>query len=316
MSLFSSRSVSMEEGKRALGILLRTWIGEPSRERVLTVGVLIVLFVGVLDVLTGDELSFSIFYVFPISLVVWLSDRRSGFLLSLFCAAIWLAADYLAGARYSNPSFPYWNTMVRVGFFTIIAYLLSALNMRLELEQKMARIDPLTQVVNSRWFERLAQAEIDRAVRYGHPFSVAYIDCDDFKRVNDEFGHRAGDNLLCEVAGTMKENLRRSDTVARLGGDEFVILFVEMGMEGAQGAVQRLQTLLEERMGKGGRPVTFSVGLVTFLHPPPSVDRMISIADEQMYFAKQEGKGRVKWRLWSESGEEGSPKGSSQLHRG
>ena len=111
----------------------------------------------------------------------------------------------------------------------------------------MARIDFLTGVLNSRAFYQIATAEIQRSGRYGHPLTLAYIDLDNFKTVNDEFGHSTGDELLKTVARTFSDNLRSSDYVARLGGDEFAILMTETSAQAALNVVARIQVLLEEQ---------------------------------------------------------------------
>jgi GGDEF domain-containing protein len=109
----------------------------------------------------------------------------------------------------------------------VVVYLLTEYKDRAEREEILARTDPLTEVANSRYLYTLAEMEIERLSRYEHPFTVAYMDIDNFKEINDRFGRRAGDELLCLVASTMQNNLRITDTVARLGGDEFIILLPE-----------------------------------------------------------------------------------------
>jgi diguanylate cyclase (GGDEF)-like protein len=99
----------------------------------------------------------------------------------------------------------------------------------MEREKEAARTDSLTGAMNSRAFGELATAELHRARRYERPFTIAYVDIDDFKAVNDRFGHSSGDTLLRLVAETMKHNSRAVDVIARVGGDEFVILFPETG---------------------------------------------------------------------------------------
>jgi len=160
----------------------------------------------------------------------------------------------------------------------------------LEHERSQARSDFLTGALNSRAFEQIAAAEIQRSGRYSHPLTLAYIDIDNFKAVNDEFGHSTGDGLLKTIARTISENLRTTDYVARLGGDEFAVLMPETGAEAALMVMARIQALLEEQMREKRWPVTTSIGMVTCLKPPPSTDRLIQMADEQMYACKREGK--------------------------
>ena len=146
----------------------------------------------------------------------------------------------------------------------------------------------------------LAEMEIHRARRYDRPFTVIYIDLDDFKMVNDRFGHAMGDKLLRSLAQALHKKIRTTDLVARLGGDEFGILLPETGPEVAELIVRRLQdagfTLLEK-----GWPVPFSMGVVTFLKPPASVDEMLIASDTVMYAAKENGKHGISRETFPKS---------------
>jgi diguanylate cyclase (GGDEF)-like protein len=143
---------------------------------------------------------------------------------------------------------PYWNSTILLLFYLVVVFLLTEFKNRIEREEILARTDPLTEVSNSRYFYTLAEMEIERLSRYEHPFTVAYMDIDNFKNVNDRFGHRVGDELLVVVANTMQNNLRITDTVARLGGDEFIILLPETKGEGALTIFFRLRQLLMSAM--------------------------------------------------------------------
>jgi diguanylate cyclase (GGDEF)-like protein len=251
---------------------------------------LIALVLGFLDYITGYELSFSVFYLLPVSIAAWYIGMEAGILLSWASAAIWQISNLLAGEVFTNPAIPYWNVLTRLGFFIIITVLLTRLKKALEHESSLARIDFLTGVLNSRSFDQIISAEIQRSDRYSHPLTLAYIDIDNFKAINDTKGHSTGDALLRNVGRTISEALRSTDHVARLGGDEFAILMPETGAEAGLNVVARIQALLEEQMQKNQWPVTTSVGLVTCLKPPSSPDKLIQMADEQMYSCKRSGK--------------------------
>jgi diguanylate cyclase (GGDEF)-like protein len=119
---------------------------------------------------------------------------------------------------------------------------------------------------------------------------VAYVDCDDFKRVNDLLGHAEGDQLLAMVAATLRGETRAADVVARLGGDEFGLLLVDTDGPTAEALLQRLRLALLQVMREHGWKVTFSIGAVTFLVAPFSAEDMISRADQLMYATKRRGK--------------------------
>jgi len=269
-----------------------------SKPSILIVGVVLVLFLGVIDVLTGPELSFSVFYLLAVYLVTWHISRWVGVLISLASAITWLIADFLAGHIYSHPLIPFWNMIVRLCFFLIMTYLLSELKTKLEWEQKSARTDPLTKIPNRRYFVDLAEMELARAHRHHYPLAVAYIDLDNLKLVNDRFGHATGDTLLSLVASTIQKNLRRSDVVARMGGDEFAILLPEAGGDFAQECLFGLRNLLADMMQEKKWPVTFSIGAITFIRLPDSVDEMIKRADDFMYSVKRSGKHMIKHEVF------------------
>jgi diguanylate cyclase (GGDEF)-like protein len=181
--------------------------------------------------------------------------------------------------------------------------LLAALRRVLVEERELAHTDYLTGAANQRSFYELAEQEISRSVRYRHPFAMAYVDLDNFKIVNDRFGHLPGDLVLRAVTDRMKSCLRKTDVVGRLGGDEFTVLFPETGSEAARAAVNKLKLQLLAEMQQGNWPVTFSIGVVTFITVPPSVDEMIRVADELMYTVKKEHKNAVAYGIYEGIGE-------------
>jgi diguanylate cyclase (GGDEF)-like protein len=99
------------------------------------------------------------------------------------------------------------------------------------------------------------------------------------------------------VAKTIKDNIRLTDTVARVGGDEFAILLPETGPELAEAITRKVQKINLEIMQKNGWPVTFSIGVVTFINPPSTVDEILKISDNLMYFAKNNGKNTIKYEV-------------------
>jgi diguanylate cyclase (GGDEF)-like protein/PAS domain S-box-containing protein len=162
----------------------------------------------------------------------------------------------------------------------------------LQREKLTARQDTLTKVANRRAFFEIANAERGRACRYGRPLTLAYLDVDNFKGINDRLGHASGDDLLVEVSRILRDNVRASDAVARLGGDEFALLFPETDAAGAEAALCNLQKRLADAMQAADWPVTFSIGAAVFACPE-SVDEMIRAADEMMYAVKKAGKNNI-----------------------
>ena len=123
--------------------------------------------------------------------------------------------------------------------------------------------------------------------------SVAYLDCDNFKAVNDRSGHKEGDRLLESVARTLKAHVRKTDVTGRLGGDEFAIVLANTGHDSAVTVVNKLNRELDALMSSQGWPVTFSIGVGIFPGVPASEDEIISFTDKLMYRVKSSGKNNV-----------------------
>ncbi len=257
-------------------------------------GTVLAVLLGIFAYLTGPDISFLIFYLFPVSLVAWFGGRRAGVLMALICAGTWFFADMMGRVPQVHFLIPVWNVIEKLGVFLIVAYIVSAMRAAFEREKASARTDFLTGILNRRSFFESADIENNRAHRYQRPFTMVYMDLDNFKLVNDLFGHDVGDMLLRSVAETIKENIRKIDLIARMGGDEFVFLLPETGYEPAQAAVRKIQERLLDVARKHGWPVTFSIGAVTFVGSPTTVDEMIKVADNLMYSVKKSGKNMVR----------------------
>lgn len=273
---------------------LNDHFGKQSLNFVLFQGMLLVLFIGCIDYLTGYYLSFSIFYLIPITFATWFASRNAGIVISSISAVTWLTADLLTVPDLPHHLIPFWNAALRLGFFLIITLLLFQLKTVLERERRLARQDHLTQVYNSRAFYELAKQELNRSHRYGHPLTLAYFDLDNFKTVNDNFGHQIGDQLLATVGEVIRQSIRVSDIAARMGGDEFALLLVESDSETARQLVARIQTNLLAAMRENGWPVTFSIGVVSWQQPLKRVEELIKAADHLMYEVKNNGKNKVR----------------------
>jgi diguanylate cyclase (GGDEF)-like protein len=178
--------------------------------------------------------------------------------------------------------------------------------------ERMAVTDGLTGLYNYRYFHERLHGEMARSVRYGHPLSLVMVDLDDFKEINDRFGHLKGDEVLREVARRIKKNTRGSDATvttkradvdiaSRYGGEEFIIIMPEAGAAGAAIAAERLRAVIEAEVGgtvgltdENGQPwtVTGSFGVAGFA-PGLGPESFIKRADEAVYGAKRAGKNQV-----------------------
>jgi diguanylate cyclase (GGDEF)-like protein len=159
----------------------------------------------------------------------------------------------------------------------------------------MIERDELTDLYNRRGLTRIAAAEIVRARRTRRPLSVAFLDLDDFKRINDRHGHAAGDRALAAL-GRALGNGRRRDAAARFGGDEFVLIMPDRDRVEARHALERLASLARAELQRAGFDVGFTAGLVTFARPPADVDALLRPADDLLTHGKAHRKGAV-WSM-------------------
>jgi diguanylate cyclase (GGDEF)-like protein len=179
------------------------------------------------------------------------------------------------------------NEALRLVVFLVVVYILEELKRTLRREAQSARQDPLTRVANRRAFYELAAIEISRSQRSKEPFTIVFADIDNFKVVNDRYGHLAGDHVLNLTAELMKRNVRVVDIVARFGGDEFLLLLTGTDSETARKVVERVKADLAESAKRNGWPISLSTGVFTYTTPPATVDEMITRADQLMYSVKQ-----------------------------
>jgi diguanylate cyclase (GGDEF)-like protein len=210
---------------------------------------------------------------------------------ALLAGLAWLAADLSAGQRLAQPLVMAWDTLMRIALLVIVAELLAALSAQLATARRLARLDSLTGIANRRAFDEQLQYGLALAARDGQPLSLAYIDVDDLKRLNDRDGHAAGDRALAVVGRTLGESVRRTDTVGRLGGDEFAVLLPNTDLAGAQSVIDKARSALAAALQAERLAVTCSIGTVTFVGPPPeNPAQALRAADDLMYEVKARGK--------------------------
>jgi diguanylate cyclase (GGDEF)-like protein len=256
--------------------------------------------IGWIDYLTGSEMAFSVFYFAPVAIAAWYGGRLSGTALACFSACIWLAADLSVDTRYSEQWIPFWNASIRFLTFLIMAVLVSHMRMLLVREKYLAETDALTGCLNRRSFIDQLDGELRRLRRYRLPLSLAFIDIDNFKLVNDTLGHQAGDEVLRLIAETLRSRLRSTDIVGRIGGDEFVILLPLTEEKQSEVAIQDLLDELADVAKNQVWPISYSVGVVFVDVPCDSSSSLLGEADRLMYEVKNGGKNRMLQRTLSE----------------
>lgn len=264
---------------------------------VVTLAVFGVLVVGAIDYLTGYEVSVSLLYLGPVTVAAWYATRRAGIAIAFLSCVAWYIADLASGNQYSHPAIPVWNAFVRFGLFLSSALLLSVLRQNLRHQQHMARTDGLSGLFNRRAFEERFGHDLLLAQRRKSPLTVAYIDVDDFKAVNDRLGHAGGDRVLLDIGRVLKTSVRETDTAARIGGDEFALVFPDTDAAAARQVISKLSRELREALGARGLRVTCSIGVVTFLNSATSPEQAIAAADKVMYQVKRKGKDTVEFSV-------------------
>jgi diguanylate cyclase (GGDEF)-like protein len=266
----------------------------------LVLGIATFLGVFALDRLTSDEFSLTALYLLPVLLIGWNSGRSWGLAFAILSVAAQGGQTPLNASHYTKALYlyiAYANVFLE---YVIMVMLTGVLRTIYEQERFTARIDPLTGAPNRKGFQEALATEVARHQRKGVGFCLAYIDCDDFKQVNDKFGHAEGDRLLQAIASVSVETLRRSDTIGRLGGDEFAVILPETEQRDALFVIDKLQHKLRAITRLRHWHVSFSIGVAVFQTIPGSATLAMEFADRLMYAAKNQGKGVTVWNVFGD----------------
>jgi diguanylate cyclase (GGDEF)-like protein len=265
--------------------------------------------IGWLDYATGVEIRLLPLYYLPLSVAAWKLGGRGAIGAAVLCAAAWMFTNALAGRHYSTSSIAALNFAMQATSFVIVGLLIASVRGSYRAADELSRTDSLTGLLNARAFKDEAGRVIAIARRHRHELTVAYIDLDDFKEVNDTMGHRRGDELLRATADMLRQTLRAGDVIARVGGDEFVVLLPETGPAGAEPLLERLRASLLASLSTERRAISASIGMMALADPSVTVEQLVQWADELMYTAKVTGKNRVvlSTRPWETKPPTGQP---------
>ncbi|MBM7624232.1 diguanylate cyclase [Sporohalobacter salinus] len=184
---------------------------------------------------------------------------------------------------------------VSLGMLSFVITILYVTAKRFMSMKQLALRDSLTKLYNHGYFKEALKQEINRAERYDQDLALLLLDIDDFKEINDTYGHQAGDKMLKKLAKLLRENVRSSDIVARYGGEEFAVILVDSDIQGAVVKGERLKELIENNKincDGGVIQMTVSIGVAAYSKGQSSSE-LISIADQALYQAKLEGKNCV-----------------------
>ena len=161
---------------------------------------------------------------------------------------------------------------------------------------RLTTVDGLTQVYNKRYFLEVLDREISRAQRYSRELSLIMFDIDNFKKINDTFGHLAGDHVLKHLAEVIKDRIRREDIMARYGGEEFAVVLPEIDSFNACQLAEKIRHLVERTtftFEDAQIPITISLGVASATSDTQSAPQFIKLADDKLYEAKRLGRNRV-----------------------
>lgn len=206
----------------------------------------------------------------------------------LVATAVALSLGLLWGLTATHVDGP--SLVVSTLLYSVLAWLISRHHQALLQYHRLARLDPLTRLLNRAAFYEFLNAENARSTRFDRPFAVAIIDCDNFKLLNDTAGHLAGDYALAELGRLLRQSARDFDGVGRLGGDEFGLVLTEVTADQADGVFQRLLDLSRQGLPHG---LTFSIGACWTPHGVADVRSLVNQADQALYQAKARGRNQV-----------------------
>jgi diguanylate cyclase (GGDEF)-like protein len=267
-----------------------------SGRSVLWLSFIAVLLLGVASFYSVAEVPHEIFYFVPTTICSWYGSKRSGLLVSTFSVIVLFGVE--VWRQGFDPLLLFTHLLPTLLGLSSLAVIVTNFRSVHRFESLAAHTDNLTGINNTRGFYTELTDELLRSVRYEHHFTLAFLDVDDFKSINDSLGHAVGDKLLKEVANCLKVSVRSTDVVGRLGGDEFAVLMPETEANQAKLAFENLLEALTVRMARHNWKVGFSIGVVTFERLPDDIKGALKAADDLMYSAKLEGKSKAKYRVW------------------
>ena len=243
----------------------------------------------------------TIYLMVPI--LIWSVFRfglRVTFICSLYLAAISIIATsqnlgpFLESSEYlSIVSLQMYIVIVTTSIFMAGSLIAEREQLVMQLRTRASR-DPLTGMHNRQYFTEQLEREINRQKRYNTPLCLIMFDIDNFKSINDNYGHAVGDQVLQQVSALISKELREMDTLARWGGEEFLIMMPETHSEGGCIFAERIRALVETTSFVGNETITISVGVVE-RDRDVDRDKLIKALDDAMYSSKEQGKNRVEY---------------------
>ncbi len=235
-------------------------------------------------------------YFYP-TLAFFLKDKLKGVYWNFFFLLSILGLIFLQERGFLRLAYPtnilIFSLITYSSIFIILLFIKSNINYSYHKIEKLATTDSLTGIFNRFQIMKLLEMEVERAKRYQKVFSIVLFDIDNFKQINDTYGHQKGDEVLKKIAKLFKENLRKTDYFGRFGGEEFIIIVPEATTKEAYLLAEKLRKLLEKSKFDDIGSITASFGISQY-SPEKSITKLLKEADDALYSAKREGKNKVK----------------------
>lgn len=253
---------------------------------------LIIIGIAFADILIGDVLSLYLLYIFPIVFLSFNDNRIQSMTAATLSSLLWIIVDYQLSSLNPSILFAGIECLSRIVIFELIAFFVGAYRRTYLALENQAYHDEKTGAYNYRAFLEIGTKELSLSRRTSIIASLAYFDMDNFKAINDIYGHSRGDEVLSVFSKIVRERIRNSDLFARIGGDEFVVLF--LGSEALQTGpiLDLIRTDFNKLMSTKGYPTTISIGIINITEDK-DLDQMTKEADKLMYKAKDLGKNMI-----------------------
>ena len=257
--------------------------------------------IGRIDYATGTDIGLSLLYLIPVAIAGWYGGVSIATIVGAAAGTAWLSADLAWRDSDTAILISVWNSFTRYVIYIAVGVLLALLHRDREKlrslaarESSLARTDAGTHLPNARAFMEVLEAEVRAARESGDPVCVAYLDLDNFKCVNDQFGHAAGDEVLQRVAAALRQSIRGHDVAARVGGDEFAVLLRGVEPDAARTVGERIAARVTDIASNySGAALGVTLGVAHFRAVPRDAATLLRAADGVMYQGKASGKGRV-----------------------
>jgi diguanylate cyclase (GGDEF)-like protein len=272
-------------------------VKSPHPLLVTVAGLISIAGLAVLDSLSGPHVGFSVFYALVVMGVTFHAGWVAGAIVAILASGAGLSARLLYHSDDISPLAAAWNLGNELAVFAALVLVTHYGRSLLDKLVSQSRVDPLTGALNTRGVLEAFERERARAARTGSPLSIAFIDLDEMKLVNDRLGHAGGDEMLKTLSSSVLATIRETDVFGRVGGDEFALILPDTDEQRALMAIQRLRAVVNGRTGEEIPYISVSVGVVTFRRDPPGASDALRAADSLMYVAKRAGGNRVAGRV-------------------